>query len=80
MPQLHSWNNMQKRLRPQQDTNLQPSDPESYALSTRPRGHLRATAQTKFTTLQKMKCLFQEKKTSFEQIFLELRNIFLPDT
>ena len=49
MPQLHSLNNMQKRLRPRQDSNLQSSDPKSDALSIRPRGHLRRTSQTKFT-------------------------------
>ena len=49
MPQLHSLNNMQKRLPPRQDLNLQSSDPKSDTLSTRPRGHLQATTKTKLT-------------------------------
>ena len=49
MPQLHSLNNMQKRLQPQQDSNLQTSDPKSDALSIWPRGHFWAIVQTKFT-------------------------------
>ena len=49
MPQLLSLNNMQKKKRPRQESNLQSSDPKSDALSIRPRGHHCATTQIKFS-------------------------------
>ena len=39
---------MQKIMQPQQDWNLQFSDPKSDTLSIRPRRRLQATTKTKF--------------------------------
>ena len=49
MPQLYNLNNMEKKIRPRQDSNLQSSDPKSDALSIRPRGDNALGIQTKFT-------------------------------